>query len=107
MFTPDYSGATVCGSRCRKRIARRCRRARLAAVPREPVRAAVVFERDGWTCQRCGVATPREKRGTRDDDAPELDHRVPLAAGGHHTYANVRCLCRRCNSIKGASAEAA
>jgi 5-methylcytosine-specific restriction endonuclease McrA len=41
-------------------------------------------------------------RGTHADRAPELDHILPLAAGGDHTFDNVACACRKCNQAKGA-----
>jgi 5-methylcytosine-specific restriction endonuclease McrA len=63
-----------------------------------------VFERDGWRCQMCGKATPKYRKGTRYPNAPELDHRTPLALGGPHTYANTQCACRACNAAKGATA---
>jgi len=63
-----------------------------------------VFMRDKWHCQLCGVSTPKRLRGTYEDDAPELDHVVPLALGGSHTWANVQCACRSCNISKGARA---
>lgn len=61
-----------------------------------------VFDRDGWRCQICGVSTPRSRRGTRHANAPELDHVVPVSAGGEHSRANTQCACRRCNAAKGA-----
>lgn len=64
--------------------------------------ALKVFERDHWRCQICGVRTPRKLRGTLDPKAPELDHIVPLAAGGDHVPENCQCACRRCNGLKGA-----
>ena len=39
---------------------------------------------------------------SHDARAPELDHVVPLASGGAHTYANSACACRECNILKGA-----
>ena len=60
-----------------------------------------IFSRDAWTCQECGVSTPRALRGTKDPAAPEVDHRQPVGAGGDHSRANTRCLCRRCNQRKG------
>lgn len=59
-----------------------------------------VFKRDGWKCKACGCDTPMHLRGTMDDNAPELDHVVALAAGGSHTYENAQCLCRVCNILK-------
>lgn len=60
-----------------------------------------VFSRDRWTCQLCGTKTPRKLRGTYDDNAPELDHILPISKGGLHTYLNTQCACRKCNAAKG------
>ena len=64
------------------------------------VEPLVVFDRDGWRCQICGKATPKERRGSHYPNAPELDHRIPLSRGGSHTYDNVQCSCRRCNGLE-------
>jgi 5-methylcytosine-specific restriction endonuclease McrA len=107
-FAPDYGVKlrAFCGEICRKRHGRRIRRkmerARLRAVQVESVNPIRVFERDGWRCHICGRRTPREHRGTQKATAPELDHIVPLAAGGPHSYGNTACACRRCNHRKGA-----
>lgn len=34
--------------------------------------------------------------------APELEHIIPIAMGGTHTWDNVACACRLCNQAKGA-----
>lgn len=79
------------------------KRARLAGVAYEAVLPRKVFERDGWRCQMCGISTPSKHRGTCKPNAPELDHVIPIALGGSHTYDNVQCSCRRCNGMKGAT----
>lgn len=76
-------------------------RARRVGAIYEIVNVMRVFKRDGWVCQICGVKTPQSLRGTLRDRAPEIDHRVPFALGGSHTYDNVQCSCRKCNSRKG------
>jgi 5-methylcytosine-specific restriction endonuclease McrA len=48
-----------------------------------------VFARDRHTCQYC--AAPAEN----------LDHVVPRARGGSHTWENVVAACRACNARKG------
>lgn len=83
-----------------KATARMLRKARERAAKVEPVNPYRVLERDGWMCQMCGIATPQEKRGTYEPDAPELDHIVPLSKGGDHSYANTQCACRKCNAAK-------
>lgn len=108
VFCPLYgaSQASLCmvcadaRARALKAAHKAKRRALQRGVDAESVNPFKVFERDGWRCQLCKVKTPRTKRGTYADDAPELDHIVPLAKGGAHTYANTQCACRRCNGLK-------
>jgi len=83
-----------------RRIAKLKREALERGVNAERVDPFKVFARDKWRCKLCGRATPKSKRGTYEDDAPELDHIVPLARGGAHTYLNTQCACRRCNGLK-------
>lgn len=86
----------------RKMLGNHRRRARTYGGSYEPVDPMVVFERDGWRCHICKRKTPKRFRGTIEDAAPELDHIVPLAAGGDHSYQNTACCCRACNLAKGA-----
>jgi len=76
------------------------RKQRMKANGFERINKTKVFERDKWTCHICGCKTPKSKRGTIEMDAPEVDHIIPLAAGGSHTYSNVACACKRCNIKK-------
>lgn len=108
-FTAD-KWQRVCSEGCaaevarkHRRVAKSRRRARLRGVKHDSIDPLKVFARDGWKCQLCGVSTPQRLRGTMQDRAPELDHVVPLAAGGSHTWGNVQCACRRCNNVKGAN----
>lgn len=66
------------------------------------VKREKVLERDRMTCQICGKrCDPNDKRwGTLGPDYPTLDHIIPLAKGGTHTWDNVQCACGMCNSIK-------
>lgn len=86
-----------------KAKARRARKLRKRGVTVENVDALRVLERDGWVCQICGVKTPKRLRGTYDDRAPEVDHIIPIAAGGEHSYRNTQCACRKCNISKGST----
>ncbi|AKR55715.1 hypothetical protein XM25_07875 [Devosia sp. H5989] len=83
---------------------RKVRKLRERVQEVEAVNPLLVFERDRWTCKLCGRKTPKRLRGTVKPDAPELDHIVPLALGGEHSYRNTQCACRQCNSAKGATA---
>ena len=59
-----------------------------------------ILERDGWVCQLCGIATPRELRGSIHPHAPEVDHIIPRSRDGSDEPENLRCLCRACNQDK-------
>lgn len=75
-------------------------RAKMFGVKRKKFGERAILKRDGWRCYICGVDTPEELRGTFEDNAPEIDHVVPMSKGGSHTPDNVRCCCRRCNAAK-------
>lgn len=75
-------------------------RCRIFGLPYESFSSLSILERDNWTCQICGIATPKARRGTIESDAPEIDHIWPLGAklkGPGHVPSNVRCACRKCN----------
>lgn len=109
-FVPaGHGNERLCSDDCRRRYAVSSyssggvARARKWGAACEPVNRIAVFNRDGWRCTYCGRETPRDLLGTREDRAPELDHRVPMALGGGHVEANVQLACRRCNARKGQS----
>jgi len=84
-----------------KAAAKAKRRARTKQVTAESlIVPARVFEWAGWKCEQCGVETPKELRGKVANNAPELDHIVPLSKGGAHVRQNLQCLCRQCNIKK-------
>lgn len=108
---PAFYQMKCCSEDCRE-IYRRCERSTskrkrrmkrrgLGDLQRHYINAAHVFRRDAWKCKACGCDTPKELRGTYDDNAPELDHVVPVARGGADVPENLQCLCRLCNSLKG------
>lgn len=74
---------------------------RYLRVWHEPVNRIKVFQRDKWTCQHCGVATPEWLRTVLGDCQPTLDHILPVSQGGAHSYFNTQLLCRKCNQDKG------
>jgi len=101
--TKDNTWCQPCTAIGRKRIVRAhkaLRRAREKGADCESVDPFKVFERDKWKCQLCGVKTAKSKRGTYADNAPELDHIIPLSKGGAHKYTNTQCACRKCNGLK-------
>lgn len=109
-FTPIYGDKRkrFCSDKCAVRTSRRkARSGRRARIRNTHFSARIdpieVFKRDAWMCRGCGCETPRHLRGTLDDDAPEMDHIVPLSMGGQHSPENVQTLCRLCNQLKSGS----
>jgi hypothetical protein len=90
----------ACSTKYGRRVSKATRRARIRGNDYETIDPFKVFARDKWSCRICGVKTPKRLRGTIEDNAPELDHIIPLAKGGPHIYENVQCACRTCNSYK-------
>lgn len=63
-----------------------------------------VYKRDNYQCGICGeqvdmTLPPRHKMGAT------VDHLIPLSKGGTHSYENVQCAHRSCNSRKHASTD--
>ncbi len=108
--SPEYGDKSrvFCSRECMnkhgKRVAKATRNARLrGCVNWRRIDPIEILKRDNWTCQLCGIKTPKKHRGTIKDNAPEVDHIVPLSLGGSHIATNLQCLCRKCNIEKGAT----
>ena len=71
------------------------RRARKREAFIEKVDYAVLYERDSGICQHCHNRIAK-KQGN-------INHIIPLALGGLHSYKNTQLLCQACNFKKGAS----
>lgn len=105
-FKPANGRVKYCSHACvRRSPSRRAEKQQRKAMKRganggEAFLDIEVLERDKWTCQLCGIKTPKSKRGTYAPNAPELDHIVPISKGGLHTRINTQCACRQCNSLK-------
>lgn len=106
-FYSQHPNAKYCSKRCKNRkkqrgnsIRSRCRK--YGVFYDSTVKPEVVIERDIGICQICGKVCNRDDRrwGAFGPDFPTVDHIVPLAKGGTHTWGNVQCVCAICNSYK-------
>ncbi len=113
VFASKRRGMRYCGKACAaarsrstpaakdiKRAHRKAYKMRKRCATVEVFRDVDVLNRDNWTCQICGVATPKRLRGSYKNNAPEVDHIVAIARGGAHASWNCQCACRRCNLAK-------
>jgi 5-methylcytosine-specific restriction endonuclease McrA len=58
-------------------------------------RAKTVVDRDGYTCQNCGVVSTRV-----DDVYFDVDHIIPKSDDGSHARSNLQSLCPSCHAAK-------
>lgn len=70
------------------------RRARKRNAFVESVNPLVVFQRDAGICKICCLPIAGSQW--------HIDHKIPLVAGGEHSYANVQLSHASCNLKKGA-----
>lgn len=80
----------------------RDRRARERSAFVEKVDIRVLFERDQGICQLC-KAPVDTTLSALDPRGATVDHRLALARGGKHSYANCQLAHLVCNLRKGAS----
>jgi 5-methylcytosine-specific restriction endonuclease McrA len=74
-------------------------RARHHDVPYELVNRQEVYERDKWMCGICNEPVDKALKFP-DVMSASLDHIIPMAKGGPHSYENTQCAHFICNSIK-------
>lgn len=79
------------------------KRARIKGVEYEPgITLKKLIERDGNICQICGKPCDADDHsyGSSGPLYPSIDHIVPMAKGGPHTWGNVQLAHVICNSKK-------
>ena len=112
-FRSECKGKVYCSHECmlkankRKCRTRRKARKRGGAVVDAEIDLIGLLNRDGLTCHICGEPCDPNDYEITDEGFfiagnryPSIDHVVPLAKGGTHSWGNVRVAHRICNSIK-------
>ena len=97
----DQESAFAVARRPYLRGIRHQRRARLRGNSAERFKHADVFARDGYICQLCGGKIDQALEYPHPESR-SIDHILPIARGGGHTFANVQAAHLRCNRAKGA-----
>jgi hypothetical protein len=91
----------VARARAAKDINRRKNSKRRGVALGERYSFRQIAERDGWRCHLCGKRVPDRPHKRRPLDG-EIDHLVPVSAGGIDDPSNVALSHRRCNMSRGA-----
>ena len=105
----------VCSTECKKAKQRRLKqkfktpsnhrhRAKKYGVPYESgITLQKIIKRNGLTCAICGKEcnlNDHEWSEYAGPTYPSIDHIIPMAKGGGHTWDNVQVACMMCNSLK-------
>ena len=101
-FMAKTARQVCCTPECSKKRdnARHDKRLSRNGKPDKSITLSRLYRRDGGVCQICGRHLDFEL-DPNDSDYPSIDHIIPLAKGGLHSWDNVQLACRRCNWEKG------
>lgn len=102
-----------CSERCRKKSLHKStlyqRIKSKNQIINEDITLPKLYERDGGVCYICGKTCDWNDKYMNGDGYwvygntyPSIDHVVPLAKMGPHSWDNIKLACRYCNAIKGA-----
>lgn len=100
-YTATIRGARdyYCSTKCKWANKRAKTRARRKGAKIRPAFRAIILERDNWICSLCGKPIPKDAK-VPDPLAATVDHVIPLALGGEHSYENCKAAHFLCNSTK-------
>lgn len=104
----DVTCSEECAETYRRTVARMhkaTRRARMKQAFVEPVNPRIVYARSDYKCHLCGEPL-RMDLTAPEWLAPTVDHVIPLAKGGKHSYSNTKAAHFICNARKGDREEA-
>lgn len=114
VFTTQFKGMRdYCSASCRKKSTHDStllqRIKSKGQIINTDITLPKLYERDGGICYICGKTCDWNDKHQNSDgywvygnNYPSIDHVVPLAKMGTHSWDNVKLACRYCNSIKGA-----
>lgn len=104
--TVSFNRKIFCSDECCKRFSRRCdevrRRNRITSngIIHWDISIDRLMKRDGDTCYLCNEKVIKSG-DTNSPNYPSIEHVVPIAKGGTHTWDNVKLAHRKCNWEKG------
>lgn len=122
LATCDECGMGACRPRAHERDQTLCNRCRfikkgtqrnLAMARRYAAESAgdnitwrELGERDNWKCHICSGRVLKRAGRAKQPKGATVDHLIPVADGGTHTWDNVALAHRSCNTSRGAGGTA-
>ena len=112
IFTTSFKGLRdYCSKRCSRKVEHKATLQRrikyIGQIVDKDITLPKLYERDGGVCYLCGEKTDwndKHKNASGHwvygNHYPSIDHIVPLAKLGRHSWDNVKLACRYCNSVK-------
>lgn len=107
LFVKPFDGAVCCSTKCTRRHENNKKDRRLVGVEQDRgITLSRVYDRDHGVCHLCGTQCDWSDYETRGgvvicgNNYPSIDHVIPLAKRGTHTWSNVRLAHRWCNAVK-------
>lgn len=109
LFIPRSSHQVRCSRDCTVRNMNRGADDRLNKnnVVDKDITLTKLFKRDNGKCWLCGGSCDWEDSYTRTNGVvvvgasyPSIDHVIPLAKGGKHSWSNIRLAHKHCNELK-------
>ena len=109
LFVPRSSHQVRCSRECTVRNMNRGADDRLNRnnVVDKDITLTKLFLRDNGKCWLCGGSCDWEDSCTRTNGVvvvgasyPSIDHVIPLARGGKHSWSNIRLAHKHCNELK-------
>lgn len=107
-YTQHMSARTprkFCSDRCSSRSSKNKKTHKQRAIRNgceydASVTLGKLIKKHGSKCYICGCECVKA-RGLNQDNEATLEHVIPMAIGGGHTWENCRVACRYCNTQKG------
>jgi 5-methylcytosine-specific restriction endonuclease McrA len=107
----SYTVSRYCSKKCREKVRRKNKEVRrrireTAGSHDTDITVASLYRRDGGICWICGEpcdytdSQETETAFIAGNNYPTIDHVIPLAKGGTHTWDNVKLAHMRCNWMK-------
>lgn len=102
--------STECSRKRNRRISRTIYKGRIndSNLVDKNITLTRLYKRTEGACYLCGEQCDWDDKVVTDEgytivgeSYPSIDHVIPLAKGGKHSWNNVKLACMKCNTLKG------